>query len=74
MLHLDQTVSLQAGQSILLSRQKVQTKTTLSRSSIYELIARGEFPKPLKIYGRRVAWLESAVDAWIQSRIELANT
>jgi len=74
MSHPEQTVALQAGQSNLLSRQKVQNKTTLSRSSIYDLIARGEFPKPLKVSGRRVAWLESAVDAWIQSRIELANS
>jgi prophage regulatory protein len=74
MSHLEQTVAFQAGQFNLLSRQKVQNKTTLSRSSIYDLIARGEFPKPFKVSGRRVAWLESAVDAWIQSRIELANS
>jgi prophage regulatory protein len=74
MSYLQQTVALSTGKPNLLNRQKVQTKTTLSRSSIYELIGRGEFPKPLKISGRRVAWLESAVDAWIQSRIELANT
>lgn len=60
--------SIQAKTAQLLSRQKVQSKTTLSRSSIYDMIARGEFPKPLKISGRRVAWLESSVDAWIQSR------
>ena len=52
----------------LLDRKKVEIKTTLSRSSIYDMIARGEFPKPVKISGRRVAWLESSVDAWIQSR------
>ena len=52
----------------LLSRQKVQSKTTLSRSSIYDMIAKGEFPKPVKISGRRVAWLEATIDAWIQSR------
>ena len=52
----------------LLDRKKVQSKTTLSRSSIYDLIAKGEFPKPVKISGRRVAWLESSVDAWIESR------
>jgi prophage regulatory protein len=58
----------QAKTAQLLSRQKVQSKTTLSRSSIYDMIAKGEFPKPVKISGRRVAWLEASIDAWIQSR------
>ena len=34
------------------------------------MIARGEFPAPVKISGRRVAWPLSTVNAWIQSRIE----
>ncbi|TXI62717.1 MAG: AlpA family transcriptional regulator [Limnohabitans sp.] len=68
MFNSEKIANFQAEKSNLLSRQKVQTKTTLSRSSIYEMIARGEFPKPVKISGRRVAWLESSVDAWIQSR------
>lgn len=55
----------------LLNRQTVQLKTTLSRTSIYDMIARGEFPKPIKISGRRVAWLESSIDAWIQLRTEV---
>ena len=68
MLHPEKIANFQAEKPNLLNRQKVQSKTTLSRSSIYELIARGEFPKPVKISGRRVAWLESSVDAWIESR------
>ena len=68
MLHPEKIANFQAEKPNLLNRQKVQSKTTLSRSSIYELIARGEFPKPVKISGRRVAWLESSVDAWIHSR------
>lgn len=67
---LENIAPTQAKTAQLLSRQKVQSKTTLSRSSIYDMIARGEFPKPVKISGRRVAWLESSVDAWIQSRTE----
>lgn len=54
----------------LLARQAVQSKTTLSRSSLYAMIARGEFPAPIKITGRRVAWTETSVNDWIQSRIE----
>ena len=54
----------------LLARQAVQSKTTLSRSSLYAMIARGEFPAPIKITGRRVAWTETSVNDWIQARIE----
>ena len=54
----------------LLARQAVQSKTTLSRSSLYAMIARGEFPAPIKITGRRVSWTETSVNDWIQSRIE----
>jgi prophage regulatory protein len=54
----------------LLPRQAVQSKTTLSRSSLYAMIARGDFPAPIKITGRRVAWTETSVNDWIQSRIE----
>jgi prophage regulatory protein len=54
----------------LLNRQSVQTRTTLSRSSLYAMIAKGEFPAPIKLTGRRVAWPETTVNSWIQSRIE----
>jgi prophage regulatory protein len=57
----------------LLNRQNVQTRTTLSRSSLYAMIAKGEFPSPIKITGRRVAWTETSVNDWIQSRIESAS-
>lgn len=57
----------------LLGRSRVQERTTLSRSSLYAMIARGEFPAPVKISGRRVAWPEATVNEWIQSRIDSAS-
>jgi prophage regulatory protein len=60
--------------TVLLNRQSVQMRTTLSRSSLYAMIAKGEFPPPVKITGRRVAWPEITVSNWIQSRIESART
>lgn len=44
-------------------------KTSMSRSSIYEAIATGEFPRPIKVGPRASAWLESEVDAWIEERV-----
>ena len=56
----------------LLSIDRVIDKTSKSRSSIYEEARRGEFPKPIKISANRVAWPESAIDAWIASKMEAA--
>ncbi len=52
----------------LLRLKEVMARTALSRSSIYALAARGDFPPPLKLTPRASGWLESAIDAWIASR------
>lgn len=46
----------------------VLTRTRLGRSSIYEAIKAGNFPAPVKLGPRAVGWLESDIDAWIESR------
>jgi prophage regulatory protein len=52
----------------LLSREQVMEITTLHFTTIYRLMAKGEFPRPHQITERRVAWSEAEVDAWIKSR------
>ena len=54
----------------LLRLTDVRERVPYSRSTIYQLIAQGKFPKPINIGERAVAWLESEIDAWIQARIE----
>lgn len=54
----------------LMRREQVQAQTGLCRSTLYALIKKGDFPKPVKITGARaVAWPSLAVNAWVQSRI-----
>jgi prophage regulatory protein len=48
----------------------VKLRTGKSRSSIYDAVARGEFPKPISIGVRSVGWLEAEINAWISARIE----
>ena len=48
----------------------VQNRVPYSRSTIYQLIAQGKFPKPISLGARAVAWLESDIDEWIAARIE----
>jgi predicted DNA-binding transcriptional regulator AlpA len=40
----------------------------LSRSSIYAFVARDEFPAPVRISRRRVAWRVGDLRAWLSSR------
>lgn len=54
----------------MLRRREVEAITGRSRSSIYEDIAAGTFPKPVKIGARAVAWPESVIRAWIAERME----
>ena len=49
----------------LIRRKDVQGKTGLGASSIYAMMAKGDFPKPLQLSVRRVAWIESVIDKCI---------
>jgi prophage regulatory protein len=42
----------------------VKAATGLSRSTIYNLVGAGAFPRPVQLGPRAVGWLESEVDAW----------
>ncbi len=42
--------------------------TGLSKSTIYVLISRGEFPAQLKLSERASGWTLSSVEDWIDSR------
>jgi prophage regulatory protein len=53
---------------VLLRRPDVETRTGLSRSTIYAWMERGDFPKPVRLGTRIVAWRESDVTAWLESR------
>jgi prophage regulatory protein len=54
----------------MLRRKEVEAITGRGRSAIYEGIAAGTFPKPVKIGARAVAWPESAIREWIAERME----
>ena len=47
---------------------EVKKRTGLSRATIYNYVGAGIFPRQRKLGPRRVAWLESDVDAWIAER------
>ena len=54
---------------IFLKRPEIEHRTGLKRSTIYDKMKAGTFPKPVKLGPRAVGWLETEVDAWIKERI-----
>jgi len=47
---------------------KTIAKTGLSRSTIYNLLARGEFPQKIYLSARTMGFLESEVDQWLADK------
>lgn len=45
----------------------------LSKSTIYNLIRSNQFPPPIKIGDRAVAWSESEVNDWISNKLAHAR-
>ena len=51
-----------------LRRPAIEVATGLSRSSLYSMMDTDDFPRPVRIGKRAVAWPEIAVTAWLASR------
>ncbi len=56
-----------------LRRKQVEALTGYSRSSIYDKMKVGDFPKAVKIGPKAVRWLESEISAWMNARIFLSK-
>lgn len=66
MFHHMQGIAVMAQKH--LRRRAVEEITGLSRSTIYDLMSKGQFPRPVKLTGKAVAWPESAIADWLESR------
>jgi len=53
----------------ILRRRDVESATGLRRSSLYERVAAGTFPKPIPLGGRAVGWIEAEIITWQKGRI-----
>lgn len=57
-----------SAEAAILRLRAVRERTGLSKSQLYALAARGEFPKPRKLSARASGWDSRDVAAWIDSR------
>ncbi|QJQ95431.1 MULTISPECIES: AlpA family transcriptional regulator [Halomonadaceae] len=53
----------------LIRRAEVLQRCAISNSTLYRLIDTEEFPAPVQVSRRGVAWVEHEVDEWITNRI-----
>jgi prophage regulatory protein len=54
----------------LLRLPAVLGRTGLSRSQLYRLIARGAFPRPIRLAGTAsAAWSSDAVSQWVEQQL-----
>ncbi|UAB78937.1 AlpA family transcriptional regulator [Erythrobacter sp. SCSIO 43205] len=53
----------------LIRLPEVMRQVGLGRSTIYRWMHEGQFPKPVQLGGRTVAWSQETIDQWIDERI-----
>ena len=53
----------------IIRRKELETRIGLACSTIYAMMARGDFPRPIKIGRRAVGWRSEDVERWLKSRI-----
>jgi prophage regulatory protein len=53
----------------ILRRSEVEQATGLPRATIYDKIAKGMFPRPIKLGVRSVGWLETEITEWQKARV-----
>lgn len=49
-------------------RPEVEEITGLSRTTIYKMMDRGDFPRPVRLTRKAVGWAESSIAEWLESR------
>jgi prophage regulatory protein len=54
----------------LIRLKEVMRLTALSRSTIYSRMNEGQFPKPVSLGERAVAWVECEIEDWIEGLIQ----
>lgn len=55
--------------SRLMAPKAAAAAANLSRSALYYMAEKGQFPSPVRISDKRIAFVRSEVDQWIDERI-----
>jgi prophage regulatory protein len=60
--------------SRLITVREALERVSFSKSHLYRLINRGEFPRPVVLGLHKVAFLESEIETWIDARAKARTT
>ncbi len=52
----------------ILRLAQVLERVGISKSTLYKMIAHGEFPRAIQLGQRSTGWLHEEVDVWLESR------
>lgn len=66
-MQVEQTLPVQHR---LIRLSEVLKMSGLSRTALYKRIRAREFPAPVKLSERSVAWLQSEVNAWVDAKVQ----
>ena len=57
----------------ILRLPNVLDRTGLSRSTVYQRVTEGRFPRPVSLGARAVGWIETEVEEWIARQIQVSR-
>lgn len=66
-------LTTEAVRPAILRLPEVMRLTGLGRSTIYRLLAAGQFPSPVHLSVRAVGWRRSDVDNWTAERPQVSH-
>ena len=58
---------------MILRLPAVIDRTGLSRSTVYLMMSKNEFPSRISLGDRAVGWLEDDINNWLEQRIEASR-
>lgn len=76
MAKMDQVKSAPGDDVLIVRHKQVRQKLQVSSAKLFDMVAKGQFPRPFSIVpgGRAVGWLEGDVDAWILNQKRQSRT
>jgi len=58
-------------ETIILNAKQLVNKIGLSRTTIWRMENRGEFPKRIALSPRRIGWIVEEIEEWLMTRKRL---
>lgn len=65
----NQTAANEKAEVRILRRKQVEARIGLSRSTIYDGVNAGTFPRPINLGPQSVGWIEAEIEQWLRERI-----